>query len=72
MTFAGADAVRAAAKAMPWEHYAPAVLIQRAVLSWNPPRQSPTVESDPELVQWLAREIVRLSNPRLFDEEVRR
>ena len=66
--FGGKDAVRAADKAMPWERYDAAVLMQRSVLEWNPPRKAPSAEQEPELVTWLAREIVLLSAPHLFDE----
>jgi hypothetical protein len=69
--FGGKDAVRAAAIAMPWKRFDADVLIQRSVLSWNPPRPSPTAAAEPELVSWLAREILRLSAPHLFEEAAR-
>lgn len=65
--FGGRDAVLAAAKVHPEEHYDPAILVARSVLRWDPPRPAPTRETEPELTMWLAREIVLLSNPKLFE-----
>jgi hypothetical protein len=49
----------------PVARYDAGVLIQRSVQAWDPPRTAPAPGS--ELETWLAREILRLSHPRLFE-----
>jgi hypothetical protein len=64
--FGGAPAGRAAAAARPWTKYDPAVLIERAVVAWDPPRPVPPDHS--ELQAWLAKEIAYFAVPSLRPE----
>jgi hypothetical protein len=57
----GKSGVMAKVNADPMHVYDAATLIQRSVLAWDPPRAAP---EDGPLQQWLAREILRLSNIR--------
>jgi hypothetical protein len=60
----GAGAVFAKVAVDPWLKYDAATLIERSVLSWNPPRTKSVPERS-ELEAWLAREIACFSDSRL-------